>query len=36
MMNNLFNDDKIKQDKVLSHIFKSTIDGKSPFADSNT
>ena len=36
IMNNLFNDDKIKQDKVLSHIFKSTIDGKSPFADSNT
>lgn len=36
MMNNLFNDDKIKQDKVLSHIFKSTIDGKSPFDDSNT
>ena len=35
MMNNLFNDDKIKQDKVLSHIFKSTIDGKSPFDDSN-
>lgn len=35
MMNNLFNNDKIKQDKVLSHIFKSTINGKSPFDDSN-
>lgn len=35
MLNNLFNDDKIKSNKTLSKLFKSMIDGKLTDYDSN-